>query len=63
MSIACWTIVFLPQIYENYCLRSGEGLSLALLVIWFLGDVLNLFGATMAGLLPTVALLAAYVRS
>ncbi|KAG8874908.1 hypothetical protein FRB97_005540 [Tulasnella sp. 331] len=60
MSIACWTIVFAPQIYENYSLQSGEGLSLYLVLIWFLGDVLNLFGSVMAGLLPTVTLLAAY---
>ncbi|KAG8996472.1 hypothetical protein FRB94_008268 [Tulasnella sp. JGI-2019a] len=60
MSIACWIIVYSPQIFENYSLQSGEGLSVSFVVIWLLGDLSNLLGASMAGLLPTVILLAVY---
>jgi solute carrier family 66 (lysosomal lysine-arginine transporter), member 1 len=55
-------VVYSPQIYENFSLKSGEGLSIAFVVIWLLGDLCNLVGASMAGLLPTVIILAGYVR-
>jgi solute carrier family 66 (lysosomal lysine-arginine transporter), member 1 len=54
-------IVYSPQILENYRLKSGEGLSVLFVVIWLLGDIANLVGAEMAGLLPTVIVLALYV--
>ncbi|KAI0304273.1 hypothetical protein B0F90DRAFT_1809142 [Multifurca ochricompacta] len=31
ISIATWVVVYSPQIYENFSLKSGEGLSIALL--------------------------------
>ena len=55
------TVVYSPQIYENYKLKSGEGLSVPFVIIWLLGDLCNLVGAIMAGLLPTVIILAVYV--
>ncbi|KZO93319.1 PQ-loop-domain-containing protein [Calocera viscosa TUFC12733] len=60
MSIACWIIVYSPQIYENYTLKSGEGLSVPFVLIWLAGDLCNLVGALMAGLIPTVIILAVY---
>jgi len=60
VSIACWIVVYSPQILENYQLKSGEGLSVFFVVIWLLGDLCNLAGAVMAGLLPTVIILAIY---
>ncbi|KAH7885325.1 PQ-loop-domain-containing protein [Phlebopus sp. FC_14] len=60
ISIACWVIVYSPQIVENYQLQSGEGLSLLFVYIWLLGDLCNLGGALMAHLLPTVIILAIY---
>jgi hypothetical protein len=42
-------------------LKSGEGLSVAFVVIWLLGDLFNLIGACRAGLLPTVIIVAGYV--
>ncbi|KAL0961426.1 hypothetical protein HGRIS_006372 [Hohenbuehelia grisea] len=60
VSIACWIVVYSPQIYENYSLQSGEGLSVLFVVVWLLGDLCNLVGAGIAGLLPTVILLAVY---
>lgn len=60
ISIACWVIVFVPQIYENFHRKSAEGLSLMFVILWLAGDVFNLVGAMLQGLLPTMILLAAY---
>jgi len=60
VSIACWIVVYSPQIYENYSLQSGEGLSVLFVVIWLLGDISNAAGALLAGLLPTVIIIAFY---
>jgi hypothetical protein len=54
-------VVYSPQIYENYVRQSGEGLSLLFVAIWLLGDLSNLVGAILGGLLPTVIILASYV--
>lgn len=63
MSIALWVVVYSPQIWENYQLKSGEGLSVPFIILWLLGDITNLFGGVMAHLLPTVIILAVYVSS
>lgn len=55
-------VVYSPQIHENFSLKSGEGLSIAFVVIWLAGDLCNLGGAWVAGLLPTMIILAGYVR-
>ncbi|KAG9096498.1 hypothetical protein FRC06_008605, partial [Ceratobasidium sp. 370] len=47
-------------ILENYRLKSGEGLSVGFVVIWLLGDIFGLLGGWLAGLLPTIIILAAY---
>ncbi|WVF70623.1 hypothetical protein IAT40_005415 [Kwoniella sp. CBS 6097] len=60
MSIALWIVVYSPQIWENYQLQSGEGLSVPFIVLWLLGDITNLFGGVLAGLLPTMIILAVY---
>ncbi|KAF9046740.1 PQ loop repeat-domain-containing protein [Panaeolus papilionaceus] len=60
ISIACWIVVYSPQVYENYSLQSGDGLSVLFVIIWLLGDLTNLLGAILANLLPTVVILAVY---
>jgi hypothetical protein len=60
VSIACWVVVYSPQIYENYSLQSGEGLSVLFVLVWLIGDICNLLGAVLANLLPTVILLGLY---
>jgi len=60
VSIACWLVVYSPQIIENYQLKSGEGLSVSFVVIWLVGDVCSLAGSLLAGLLPTIIILSAY---
>ena len=49
-----------PQLWENYRLRSAEGISLAFLIVWFFGDLANFFGSVWAGLVPTVIGIAIY---
>ena len=60
ISIACWLIVFAPQIYENFKRKSLEGLSLTFIVLWLAGDVFNVLGAVLQGVLPTMIILAVY---
>jgi len=47
--------------WENYQLKSGEGLSVSFIILWLLGDITNALGGLMAKLLPTVVILAVYV--
>jgi hypothetical protein len=54
VSIACWVVVFSPQIMENFRRGSAEGLSVVFLVIWLAGDVFNILGAVLQGVLPTM---------
>lgn len=61
MSLACWMVVYAPQVWENYQLQSGEGLSVAFIVLWLAGDLTGLAGSLMAGLIPSVTILAIYV--
>jgi hypothetical protein len=49
-----------PQLIENYKSGSADGISLAFLIVWFIGDITNLAGALWAHLVPTVIALAIY---
>lgn len=60
ISIACWIVVFSPQIIENFRRSSAEGLSIVFLVVWLLGDIFNIIGAVLQGVLPTMIILALY---
>ena len=60
ISIACWIIVFAPQIYENFTRKSSEGLSLLFIILWLAGDVFNVLGSVLQGVLPTMIILAIY---
>lgn len=60
ISLACWIIVFAPQIYENFRRKSSEGLSLLFIILWLAGDVFNVLGSVLQGLLPTMIILAVY---
>lgn len=60
ISIACWVVVFSPQIIENFRRGSADGLSIVFLVVWLLGDVFNILGAVLQGVLPTMVILALY---
>lgn len=54
VSIACWIVVFSPQIIENFRRSSAEGLSMVFIVVWLAGDVFNILGAVYQGVLPTM---------
>lgn len=60
ISIACWIVVFSPQIVENFRRGSADGLSLQFIIVWLAGDVFNILGAVLQGVLPTMLILAVY---
>ncbi|KAF2178105.1 vacuolar membrane PQ loop repeat protein [Zopfia rhizophila CBS 207.26] len=60
ISLASWIFLLVPQLIENYKQSSADGISLAFLIVWFIGDITNLAGALWAGLVPTVIALAIY---
>lgn len=60
ISISFWIIVFVPQIYENYVRKSSEGLSLLFVVLWLIGDIFNVLGGVLQGVLGTMIILAIY---
>src|SRR4051812_33621351 len=51
ISLACWIVVFSPQIVENFRRSSAEGLSTFFVIIWLTGDVFNVLGAVLQGVL------------
>lgn len=60
ISLASWIFLLVPQLVENYRQGSADGISLAFLAVWFVGDITNLVGSVWAGLVPTVTALAVY---
>jgi uncharacterized protein with PQ loop repeat len=60
ISIACWVVVFSPQILQNFQRGSAEGLSIQFIIVWLVGDVFNILGAVLQHVLPTMIILAIY---
>ncbi|ORZ01341.1 PQ loop repeat-domain-containing protein [Syncephalastrum racemosum] len=60
LSIACWFVVFTPQLYENYSRKNTDGVSVRFLWLWIFGDVTNLLGIVLEDLLVTMLLVAVY---
>ncbi|QUC22319.1 uncharacterized protein UV8b_06560 [Ustilaginoidea virens] len=60
ISIACWVIVFTPQLIANWRSGSAEALSIQFVIVWLIGDVFNIAGAVLQGVLPTMIILAVY---
>ncbi|QKX56229.1 uncharacterized protein TRUGW13939_03330 [Talaromyces rugulosus] len=60
VSLTCWIFLLVPQLIENYRYGSSDGLSMAFLVVWFVGDVANLVGGLWAQLVPVVVAIAVY---
>jgi uncharacterized protein with PQ loop repeat len=44
ISLTSWICLLLPQLFANYKAKSADGLSMAFLIVWLLGDVTNLIG-------------------
>ncbi|CAM1501699.1 Fc.00g036830.m01.CDS01 [Cosmosporella sp. VM-42] len=60
ISLTAWICLLLPQLFANYKAKSADGLSMAFLVVWLLGDATNLAGALCTRLAPTAIALAGY---
>ncbi|KAG2179965.1 hypothetical protein INT43_003752 [Umbelopsis isabellina] len=60
ISIACWIVVLTPQIYLNYRNKTGDGISFNFLLLWLIGDVMNILGIVLQHLMFTVFLLGVY---
>ncbi|KAK9470481.1 PQ loop repeat-domain-containing protein [Dipodascopsis tothii] len=60
ISIACWVVLLVPQLLEQFRTKSSEGISIPFLAAWFLGDLANLVGAVWGGLLREMILLAVW---
>lgn len=59
-SLACWIVLLMPQLIEQWRLKSAEGIAIGFITIWFCGDLFNLVGALWAHLLPEVVFLAVW---
>ncbi|KAL6988588.1 hypothetical protein U1Q18_014340 [Sarracenia purpurea var. burkii] len=54
VSVISWGVAEIPQIITNYRNKSTEGLSLAFLMTWIIGDFFNLLGCMLEpATLPT----------
>ncbi|MED6161150.1 hypothetical protein PIB30_058029 [Stylosanthes scabra] len=54
ISVIVWVIAEIPQIITNYREKSTEGLSVAFLMTWIIGDLFNVFGCLLEpATLPT----------
>ncbi|WZH49104.1 PQ loop repeat-domain-containing protein [Fusarium acuminatum] len=60
ISLTSWICLLLPQLFANYKAKSADGLSMAFLIVWLLGDITNLIGALFTRLAPTAIALAGY---
>ncbi|OAQ68482.1 PQ-loop-domain-containing protein [Pochonia chlamydosporia 170] len=60
VSLTAWICLLLPQLIANYKAKSADGLSMAFLIVWLLGDVSNLIGALFTKLAPSAIALATY---
>ncbi|XP_077248935.1 PQ-loop repeat family protein / transmembrane family protein isoform X2 [Tasmannia lanceolata] len=47
VSVISWGVAEVPQIITNYKTKSAEGLSIAFLMTWIVGDIFNLFGCML----------------
>lgn len=53
ISLTAWICLLLPQLITNYKTKSAEGLSMAFLIVWLLGDIANLLGRYILYFLDT----------
>ncbi|KAK9108778.1 hypothetical protein Sjap_016838 [Stephania japonica] len=54
ISLICWAVAEIPQIFTNFINKSGHGVSLPFLLAWVLGDIFNLVGCLLEpATLPT----------
>ncbi|CAI7631727.1 unnamed protein product [Penicillium pancosmium] len=60
VSMTCWIFLLVPQLIENYRNGNAEAISFLFILVWFVGDIANLFGGLLAGLVPVIIAIAVY---
>ncbi|KAJ5911354.1 uncharacterized protein N7473_000657 [Penicillium subrubescens] len=60
VSMTCWIFLLVPQLIENYRNGNAEAISLLFVFVWFIGDITNLLGGALAGLVPVIVAIAVY---
>lgn len=60
ISFACYLILMVPQLVEQWRLKTVDGVSGMFLTIWLVGDIANFVGSIWAGLLPEVILISVW---
>ncbi|KAJ5774531.1 hypothetical protein N7457_009427 [Penicillium paradoxum] len=60
VSMTCWVFLLVPQLIENYRNGNAEAISLLFVFVWFIGDIANLAGGLLAGLVPVIVAIAVY---
>ncbi|KAK7206896.1 PQ loop repeat-domain-containing protein [Myxozyma melibiosi] len=60
ISVACWAMVFSPQLYDIFRRQNADNLSVSFLWLWFFGDLANIAGCILQETLPTMTILAVY---
>ncbi|KAJ5130734.1 uncharacterized protein N7515_006773 [Penicillium bovifimosum] len=60
ISMTCWFFLLVPQLIENYRNGNAEAISLLFVFVWFIGDIANLAGGLLAGLVPVIIAIAVY---
>ncbi|KAL2367453.1 vacuolar membrane PQ loop repeat protein [Blastomyces gilchristii SLH14081] len=60
ISLACWIFLLVPQLIENYKQGSADAVSVAFILVWFIGDIANLIGSLWAQLVPVIIAIAVY---
>ncbi|XP_010548371.1 PREDICTED: probable vacuolar amino acid transporter YPQ1 [Tarenaya hassleriana] len=54
VSLVCWAVAEIPQIFTNFRTKSSHGVSLSFLLAWVAGDIFNLIGCLLEpATLPT----------
>lgn len=60
VSLALWLIPLFPQLWQNYKTKKCEGLSLAFLFFWLVGDTCNMLGAILTNQQPIQKIIGVY---
>ncbi|CAG7935418.1 unnamed protein product [Penicillium nalgiovense] len=60
VSMTCWFFLLVPQLIENYRNDNAEAISLLFVFVWFIGDIANLAGGLLSGLVPVIIAIAVY---
>ncbi|KAJ5834380.1 hypothetical protein N7447_000406 [Penicillium robsamsonii] len=60
VSMTCWFFLLVPQLIENYRNGNAEAISLLFISVWLIGDIANLAGGLLAGLVPVIVAIAVY---